>query len=89
MDEINLKNQATSNLQRSENALRESEICFRELVSVLPLGYFLLDKDFMPRFINRKAMNTFGFDEQMLNKPWQPDSMSMLAPEDRQRDRYQ
>ena len=85
VDEINLKNQATSNLQRSENALRESEIRFRELVSVLPLGYFLLDKDFTLRFINQKAINTFGFDEQMLDKAWQPDSMTMLAAEDRQR----
>ncbi len=48
-------------LQKSEKALEESEIRFKDLVNLLPLSYFLMDKDFRLQYLNRKAYKVFRF----------------------------
>ncbi len=84
VDEISAKKEAQEYLQKSEQALKASEIRFRELVNLLPLAYFLIDSKFILRFINKKAVETFGFSEENLDLQLNFHTMNMLMPRDRQ-----
>jgi PAS domain S-box-containing protein len=61
-NEIEAKKVVQFNLRKSERALKESEIRFKELINFLPLGYFLVDDSYQIRFINETAHQRFNFD---------------------------
>lgn len=84
VNEISAKKEAQEHLQKSEEALKASEIRFRELVNLLPLAYFLIDSEFILRFINQKAIKAFGFRKNNLDSRFSSDTMYMLIPGDQQ-----
>lgn len=83
ISETNAKKEAQGHLQKSEKALKESEIRFRELVNLLPLAYILIDSQLFLQFINRKAVESFGFKENNLGSQFSSHSLNMLIPRDR------
>jgi PAS domain S-box-containing protein len=84
-EEIVARRNAQESLQKSEAALKESEIRFQELVNMLPLAYLLIDSQLAIRFVNRKAIESFGFSEDHLNSQIGSQVLEMLVPGDRQK----
>ena len=85
VEEMSAKKEAQGHLQKSEKALKASEIRFRELVNLLPLAYFLIDSEFILRFINRKAKESFGFSDNNLDLQLNSQTIGMLVPAHRQK----
>ncbi|MBU2648288.1 PAS domain S-box protein [bacterium] len=86
-DEINAKQTAQISLVKSKHELKDSEIRFKELVNLLPLAYFLVDTDYVLQFVNRKAMDVFGFTDVSVEDRAAVKSFDMVIPADRNRAR--
>jgi PAS domain S-box-containing protein len=67
----------------AEEALRESEIRFRELAELLPQTVFEMDLRGSFNFVNQHAFDMFGYTYQDLVQGIE--AMNMLIPEDRER----
>lgn len=70
-------------LKRSERALEESEIRFQDLVSLLPLSYFLMDYHFTLKYINRNTYEMFGISSLEKEDGCLRKMTDLLAPKDR------
>jgi len=84
-NEIYAKQRAEQNLQKSEEALKASEMKSRDLVHMLPLGHFLIDSDLTLQFLNRKAIDIFGFSSAYIGYQLERESLTIVIPEDRQK----
>jgi len=84
-DEISAKIVAQDNLKKSTEALKASEIKYRDLVQMMPLGYFLIDHEYNLQFINKKAVEVFnlGSDQSSVRLEW--GKLNFLAPSERER----
>jgi PAS domain S-box-containing protein len=69
--------------KKAEEALRESERRFREFAESLPETIFEMNLDGRLTFVNRSAVNHFGYTREEFNRGL--NVIDMLAPEDRQR----
>jgi PAS domain S-box-containing protein len=71
-------------LKRAEEALRESEARFRNLIEGSIQGIFIVDRDWRARFVNQAAVRLFGYhgaDEVLAMETVAP----LVAPEERER----
>jgi len=69
--------------RRSQEALRESEEKFRDLVKMLPEAVFEADLEMNLNFANKRALALFGYTQQDVEKG--VNGYDMLVPEDRKR----
>ncbi|MBU0508410.1 PAS domain S-box protein [bacterium] len=69
--------------QRLETALRESESRFRELTDLLPVMVFELDTQGRLTFVNRTALETFGYSEEAIEHGLS--IIELVAESDRER----
>jgi PAS domain S-box-containing protein len=69
--------------KQAEEALRESETRFRELVNLLPQIVFEMDERGNLTFVNSNAFDIFGFTQDDFDKGLT--ALQMLRPEDRNR----
>ena len=69
--------------KRAEEALRESENRFRDLVEMLPETVFEADSDMNLKFANKQALSLFGYSKQDFDNGL--NGLDMLVPEDRER----
>jgi len=69
---------------RAEEALRDSEERFRDLVDLLPVGIYETDKDARITYVNRTAVEMFGFASARVN-PHDYHTYDMLPPHERER----
>jgi PAS domain S-box-containing protein len=72
----------TANHERIEQALRESELRFRELAELLPEIVFETDKRGRLIFLNQQGLTTTGYTEEDLRAGLT--ALDMIVPEDRQ-----
>jgi len=70
--------------KRVEEALRESQERYRELVAALPQGVFECDADGFIQYVNDITFEMFGFDREDFF-PGKYHVLQMIAPEDRDR----
>jgi PAS domain S-box-containing protein len=69
--------------KRAEQALRESEKKYRELVNSLPQIVFEMDADGLITFANRKAFDLLGYTQDDIDKGL--NALEMIIPQDRNR----
>jgi PAS domain S-box-containing protein len=68
---------------RIEDALRKSEEKYRDLAELLPLSIFEMDDKGMLTFVNRYALNTFGYTPEDVDKGLH--GLHTIESEDRER----
>ena len=71
--------------KKAEEALRNSEARFRDLVDMLPEAVFETDKKLMLTFANQRALELFGYSKEEMEQGLY--GLDMLTPEDRDRAR--
>lgn len=69
--------------RRAEDALRQSEARFRDLAESLPLTVFEVDLQHRFTYLNRAALETFGYSQQEFDAGL--NIIQMVAPGDRDR----
>ena len=69
--------------QRVEDALRESELRFREMAELMPQTVFETDAAGKLTFVNKNAFDNFGYCQADFDRG--VNSLDMLIPEDRER----
>lgn len=70
-------------LKSTEDALRESEKRFRDLVRLLPVTVFETDPNYQLTFVNQHAHELFGYSEKDLEKGI--NSLDLIDPKDHSR----
>jgi len=68
--------------KRAEEALRESEKKYRELIDFLPLTVFECDKEANITSVNRSAFKTFGYTQEDIDRGF--NAMLIIIPADRE-----
>jgi len=66
LQESNDRKRAETSLLKSEEALKESEIKFEELVNLLPIAYLYIDNQNILRFVNDKAFDFFDISRTQI-----------------------
>ena len=79
--ELVLKIRQSVNWRRTEEALSDSERRFRELAELLPLGIYEADIDGLTTYVNRHALEMFGYTDQDVRNGL--NVITTIAPEDR------
>jgi len=72
-----------SERKKVEEALRESEVRFRDLAELLPVVVYETDHRLRLTFANNKAFDLFGYSPEDMEVGL--DALSMIVPEDRNR----
>lgn len=80
--EMNERKKAQNSLIKSEEALKESEIKYKELVSLLPIAYLYIDKQNILRFVNEKAYELINISDSVIGCKIVWNTLKLLNVED-------
>ncbi len=70
--------------KQTEERLRETRRRFRDLVNLLPLGVYEIDKNYTVTFANQQAIEAAGFTEAEVNAT-PSNALTTVIPKDRER----